>query len=82
MRTNLTLHDIFENLWYDLVFEDGSTRHGKIEYVTSHLNDGENGKMYISDSQPTNIQQFVTDYKKNGNGRSIEQYFHDVYAGA
>lgn len=82
MATILTLGEIFENLWYDLIFDDGSIRHGKIDYVTSHLNDGGRSEMRISDSQPSVIQDFVNEYKANCNGRSIEQYYHDVYANA
>lgn len=80
----MTLEYIHNNLWYDLIitYNNGNTikLSGKFNYVTEHVADGIKAEISISDSQPSDIQTFIDNYKKDTNGLSIEEFYKRNYA--
>ena len=74
----MTLEYILNNLQYDLIIDGNTKFHGNIDYVTEHIADGRTNTLKISDNQPSDILDFVRQFKKaqeKDPSLSIEKFY-------
>lgn len=74
----MDLNYIYDHIMYDLVVDGTIKFHGDIDYVSSHLGEGDSNSLVVSPTQTTELQSFVDGYlaelKTNAN-LSIKEYF-------
>lgn len=58
----MDLNYILDNINYDVLFEDGTTISGNIDYVSHHFTDGIVKANVISTSQQPDIAKFLNEY--------------------
>ena len=79
----MTLEYILKNIMYDVKFENGTSLHGPLDYVSDHFGDDIVKSNNISDNQPVELQKFVKslfNYNKTNNANlSITDYFNTIW---